>query len=445
MGDLKIAAEVFRSLADSEPPDPEARYNEALCLAWLGRNADAVESLDQFVQLAAFVDFEPAANAWCLGEVLRHGAGAEHLADDFSVAGSISWLETVALTDLIDPETVRMVEVPGEHHQGTRQGLQHEAIEWLDRTMPEPSAALELSDLPRVLASVVVGDGALRFSTPDRALFEEFAARLQDRIVPVIGLAGAPPVIEPRVLPLNLLDAAIWTFRLPSKLDESTRRRLTRDAVESFYESTWIHQGRNGLRRDDHVADSTMTPIEAARFAAEGDAISRAKLEGVIRFREQLSRRPALAALYEGYPFDRLRRRLGLELRWPGSVEPDDVSCSSAEELDRLDLSSLEESKALEAIHSAEGLQRRDIAARLASRVLKDNPDALFHHDLLDVVLGQAGNTQADLDWIDFALEVDRKSFAGRHQVVLEQMHSRLVQRGREGLDGEPNTVDGHE
>ena len=64
--------------------------------------------------------------------------------------------------------------------------------------------------------------------------------------------------------------------------------------------------------------------------ASRGDAVARAKLTAVIRLREQLGNRPSALLLYQGYPFDRLRRRLGLELVYPNAVDPEDLGCASA-------------------------------------------------------------------------------------------------------------------
>ncbi len=105
-------------------------------------------------------------------------------------------------------------------------------------------------------------------------------------------------------LPLAFLDAAVWAIRMPPGLDEEARARLNRSRVERYYEGTWIGRPRKGL--------DGRTPVEAGKLAAGGDAIARAKLEAVVRLREQLGMRPPTAALYQGYPFDRLRRRLGL-------------------------------------------------------------------------------------------------------------------------------------
>ena len=57
------------------------------------------------------------------------------------------------------------------------------------------------------------------------------------------------------------------------------------------------------------------------------------KLEAVVRVREQLGSRSSALAMYQGYPFDRLRRRLGLDLVHPDSVDIQELSCAGPAEL----------------------------------------------------------------------------------------------------------------
>ena len=84
--DLESAAGVFASLAGADPGDGAAAYNQALCLAWLGRNAESIAALERAVGILAETDFDHAVEAWTLAEVLRQGGGAEPLADDLSYA-----------------------------------------------------------------------------------------------------------------------------------------------------------------------------------------------------------------------------------------------------------------------------------------------------------------------------------------------------------------------
>ena len=91
MSRLETAATVFADLAEADPADSAARFNQALCLAWLGRNREAIEAVDRAVALDATERFELAVDAWTLAEVLRFGGGAEELADDLDCAIVVPW------------------------------------------------------------------------------------------------------------------------------------------------------------------------------------------------------------------------------------------------------------------------------------------------------------------------------------------------------------------
>src|SRR5439155_1317829 len=93
---------------------------------------------------------------------------------------------------------------------------------------------------------------------------------------------------------------------------------------------------------------------------------------GRIRRWEQLGARPRTAELYQGYPFDRLRRRLGLEPRDDGSVDADDPSCMSEQELRRLDPAAMGREALAEACRSAAALGDDGNTARFAAELLSD-------------------------------------------------------------------------
>ncbi len=354
------AAAMFEALADDKPSDVAARYNQALCLAWNGQNIAAIEVLDQVVNGAAERDFELAVGAWLLAEILRQGAGAEHLADDLSHTivlpwrahdgDAVAWLEAFA--------TLRPVPVQADPAVVSPEASRARVFEWLDRLMPAASSSLTAADLPRVLASVVVMRDEIHFASPDLfAMRNEVERRLR------LALEDEDPPFERRTtpLPVALWDAAVWQFRLPAGLEPGARHRLTREAVEHFFEHRWIARfPRFGLGNPPIGDEPALPPrwvaqrAEAADTPPETAAVAKAKLEAIVRFRAQLAARPHVAALYEGYPFDRLRRRLGLELHDPDAVDPADVSCMSAEELARLDPATLDPARLLEAYESAE-------------------------------------------------------------------------------------------
>ena len=172
---------------------------------------------------------------------------------------------------------------------------------------------------------------------------------------------------EATPLPLGLLDAAVWTFRLPRGLDDQEERRCTRDAVEHYFENLWIHVPRQGL--DDR------TPLEASLAADSGDPIAKARLAAIVRIREQLGARAPTARLYQGYPFDRLRRRLGLAPNDPATIDPEDLASMSGKDLGRLDPAALDDSRLAEAYQSASSLRDEAASDRFAAELRRrDRP-----------------------------------------------------------------------
>ena len=67
-------------------------------------------------------------------------------------------------------------------------------------------------------------------------------------------------------------------------------------------------------------------------------------------------------------------------------VDPQDLSCASGAELDRLDLATLDQASLVEAFTSAAGLRDDTRTARFASELLQRRPAALASLDLTSVV-----------------------------------------------------------
>jgi tetratricopeptide (TPR) repeat protein len=395
--DLDSAAAGFASLAAANPGDGAAAYNLALCLAWLGRNSESIAALDHAVGILADGDFDQAVEAWTLAEVLRQGGGAEARADDLSYAWIVDGAAPEAVERLRATANLVPVATPRDPLSGAQVHADSQVFEWLDRPMPVAATChLTVANLPQLLATLVQTPRALRLSGPDPHALEA----LDEPLRRALGAELRSIRREAAPLPLPLLDAAVWTFRLPPGLAREARDELTRAAVESFYEDRWIHRSRQGL--DGH------SPLEAAR-SAPGDMVVRAKLAAVIRLREQLGSRPRTAALYQGYPFDRLRRRLGLEPIDPGAVDIEDLTCAGALELDRLDPAALDDIRLADAFESAAGLQddartvgfAAALARRRAPRLNRLDLPALFA-PLVRQALAKVRPEEA-LEWLDRA------------------------------------------
>jgi tetratricopeptide (TPR) repeat protein len=395
------AADLFGRLAAIDPSDAAAWYNRALCLAWAGENHEAVACLDRVVNLEAARAFEKAVDAWTVAEVLRQGGGAETLADDLRFACTIAWKpgDTACLLDEF-PEIVR-VPRPTAPGGALDQSDPIELFEWLDR----PAAGFagrhpRSADLPIVLASVFASRTSLRLSSPRAATLERIEEILFQRLDP----ADRSIRREASPLPFAFLDADLWIVRIPPEVDPAAKDHLQREAVEHYFENEWIHRPRHGL--DDR------SPLVAARAAAQGDEVARAKLTAVVRFREQVGSRPSARLLYQGYPFDRLRRRLGLEPIDAATVDSGDIGCAPPHELDRLDPAVLDDAHLVEAVASAAGLKDDARTARLASELIRRRPGAITAIDLRSVVsplVRQAvsrGDSDSALTWINQALSM---------------------------------------
>ncbi len=417
LGDLAIAAEAFGRLADSTEHSPKgdgrARFNQGLCLAWIGRNSDAVLALDRAVGSLAEAEPGVAVDAWTLAEVVRQGGGAEALADDLNHVATLIWTE-----NHYDPAgflearpDVRPVPTPLDPTSGlpTRPDIQ--IFEWLDR----PDSQLgdgPSGEIRRILATAIRSSGSLRLSGPDPTLLEQAVAEAVRACGPWVTSVRR----EAGPLPLAFLDAAVWAIRFPVGTDPEAADELNRSSVERYYETTWINRPRLGL--DGH------SPVEAGRLASGGDLVLQAKLEAVVRVREQLGARPSTALLYQGYPFDRLRRRVGLTPTNPEAVDPLDASSMSAADLDQLDPKTLGDFALLDAFESAAALGEDSRTARFASWLadldVSTSVQALRRVDLSAVFATLVRQALAEddvdlaLEWVDRAIAVESAVHGGR-------------------------------
>ena len=423
LDDLDAASAAFEGLARDDPADAHAWLNLALCRAWLGRNAEAIDALDRVVTLLAPADNERAADAWTLAEVLRLGGGAEALADDFRYV----WTAGAPAGGFDDRLFERWphlapADVPSDPLTGSQPVDGATVYEWLDRAPLPPGAATARGDeLPRVLAAVIRTPALLRLSSPDPSGF----SRLDDPGLDDARRALGPARRERTPLPLAWADAALAAFRLPAGLEPRDRDDLTRSAVEHYYENLWVHRER--------VALGGRSPLETARSAARGDLEARARLSAVVRFREQLGTRPSHAPVYQGYPFDRLRRRLGLlpGASASGAVDPDDPSCMSEPELDALDPAALDDHRLVDAFLSASHLGDDARTSRTAAEVVRRGPSTLGRLDPVRVFGPlvreslRRGETAQALEWIDRARSTAEGPPARTFAVWSAELHAR--------------------
>jgi tetratricopeptide (TPR) repeat protein len=400
LDDLAVAAEAFDALSINDPGDWAATLNRGLCLAWLGRNAEAIGCLDRVVTLLAEYNAERAIEAWTIAEVLRLGAGAENLADDLRHVWSVHWPGSPP-SGLLEhwPNLLRM-ELP-DLLTGNQPAGDTQVFEWLDRPSNEArQGPAHADEVPRVLATVFFSQRGFRLSTPDPTGL----AALDDPAYSSIARVLEAAEHETTPLPIAWADAALGTFKVPSELDEQTRGDLTRDVVEHFYENLWINQPRHAL--------DGLSPAEAARASAGGNAIAACKLAAVVRFREQLGSRSTRVSACQGYPFDRLRRRLAMLPADSAAFDPEDVSCMSEPELDRLDPDSLDDARLADAFRSVSAFRDDARTVRFASVLARRDPPSLGRLDPAAVFAPlirrslAAGDPGAALAWLDRARSI---------------------------------------
>lgn len=364
--DLDRAAEAFAGLAADDPSDALALLNLALCRAWQGRNAEAVNALDSAVSRLVVTNPDRASEAWTLAEVLRLGAGAEPLADDLRYVWEADQETASGPTDDLFQRWPNLREVPApvDPLSGGKALESARVYEWLDRPwpgVPGYEAAVPSTGLARVLATVVRAPGMLRLSTPEPSGFDALEGPLLEEVATALRKASREAI----PLPIAWADAALGTYRLPPTQAPGTGA-ASRAAVEHYYENIWLHQSRKSL--------GGLTPLAASG----GDAASKAKLSGVVRFREQLGARATHAGLYQGYPFDRLRRRLGLiGPEESAALDADDVTCMSGEELDRIGAEAMDVHRLTDALHSAAGLRDDARITRFARAWLAKRPGTI--------------------------------------------------------------------
>ena len=361
LADLDAAAGAFGALADGG--DARAAFNQALCLAWRGENAGAVAALDRAADHAAATEPDVAVTAAALAEVVRQGAGAEADADDLNRIALITWADPNDGPDpaaFLDGRTdVRPIPHPVDPATGRPSHPELGLFDWLDHG-PGP--------VRRLLATAIRSRAALRLSGTDPNLLERAVAE----VIRAAGHRVARVERQATPLPLAFLDAAVWSVRLDPGLEPDAVDRLNRQIVEQYYETQWINQPRQGL--------DGLTPLAAAARAKAGDAALLAKLLGVVRVREQLGARPSAVRLYQGYPFDRLRRRLGLETVDPDAVDPAEPATMAPADLDALDPAALDGLALAEAFASALALGDDARTARFAAALAAADPvDAARH------------------------------------------------------------------
>lgn len=329
----------FDFLTQDDPSDLAAWHNLALARAWVGDNVGAIEALEQYVRRES--DFDAAASAWDLAEVLRFGADAGDLCDA---------RQFIAVYEIVNLQAVV------ESLQSSKQlitlstGPQERPIAfWVDKAPPAPNEPHLLGGPPRRLAQVLLAQTQINLV----ASSAEALAECRRQLAPILG--DAARFVEEVDTPRNpqSLDIEPMLVLVYNEMPEEERRNLWRAEAEDHFESKWIHRPLKAL--------SGLSPIDAAQSPE-----FKKRLEGVVRYRER-----NFARYDTGYDFDRLRNKLGLELSGPPVTKPHSLSASNAEQLAKLNPSELSDEELETAYRTANNLDVPVTALRIGRELTR--------------------------------------------------------------------------
>lgn len=397
---LEDLAETFEYLAKDDPSDTAAWFNLGLVAAWLGENVKAVEAFDHFV--AQENDFESAANAWDLCELLRSGDGCDAIANDF---------DHTVIFRLVRPEEFsamfgkcrRMVVVPREGEKPD--------IYWLNQPMTELGPDSKLIVKPtRRIARVAGGNGHLAFYCATAEDADDVIAAVNAEFGSTIEFT------ERNAYPARLgsIDNEPGTY-LPSDLkDAATVEKFLNERTRIYFEEVWINRPLKSL--------SGLSPINANQRP-----LDRKKLEGVIRFRERLFLiRPG------DYDFGRLRNKLGLESKRRADDDPKirDISALSVQELVKLVPSELTDDELLLAYRAANSLDAPRTALQFGEEIVgrdslagKIDGSAVYRRIVNDKLEHNYKSGLAEL--IEKAIAYDKRHYGGDNLAELRVLQAR--------------------
>lgn len=384
-GKLEYAVREFEQLTSEAPEDAAAWYNLGLARAFLGENLAALDALDRYVALVP--DDDTAARAWKLAEVLRFGAGME-AASDWN-----TWTAVYKISDtdaLIDRFREDRRFVPTRRDEAMVHGF------IADRPLAPVNESTPLFELPKILglfgwfpsADLIAVHGTdLARHQACLKLFKEICSglvtELQDNYRTSTFSEGAQRCL---------------TYLTAHIASAEQKERLSKEAVRTWFESTWIQEP---LRSLDGVS-----PVDAA---AHG--VLRRKLQGLIDFLEEL-----LAANFPNtYDFDRLRHQLGLPTRRPVQ-EPTqgrrDIAAMNVQELAALPVEELSETDLATAFQTSRRLDAQELAGKFAealvSRPAGDPPTDRFpyYSHLVQLASDQEDYAKAR-EWLEAGLRYD--------------------------------------
>jgi tetratricopeptide (TPR) repeat protein len=257
-GKFGDARKAFEDLTQLTPDDPAAWFNLGLVLAWMGEQPRAVEALLKSIDLET--DDHRAEEAGALVEVLRCGYGME--ADSDHVAHGF-------VMPIRDPNAVMNLLRRWEQAKKLRniRPIQESGVLLALVVEELPSLlAIGSTTLARVTAKLMISQGVIRLSHPNRAT----VAQVVDEMRTALQLAIEQP--QETNSPLAFSDVPLEALAQPVQTtDVNAAEAKLRDYTRNYFENIWLHRPQ--------IALSGNTPIDAV-----GSKILRKRLFGVIKF-----------------------------------------------------------------------------------------------------------------------------------------------------------------
>jgi tetratricopeptide (TPR) repeat protein len=410
-------------LVAADPSNPTAWYNLALVCAWNADNDRSIEALERYVGLED--DFDAAARAWDLCELLRCGEGAS-ISSDFEQFGAIyQVVDPRRLSELLAScPHVRMVVLTNGEPYG---------MQWLDPPEPQGSEPVPLiGRQPRHLAWLRL---ILRELLGVMSMSESDLQTVQQKLDPLIAPAAKPvKSFRARAAPEQFLSDLVMS--VPSR--ESVDAEPVAVRVQKYFEERWIHEPLRAL--------GGRAPVDAA-----GNKVLQRKLEGVIRFRERL-----VAGHGIDYDFGRLRALLGL-VPGPRATQAAAVDSPSVGQQCAPAPGSLSDEDLLAAYRAAgtrtiarETLDLGIEMIRRESLATQTDMIAVFRRLIADAI----GNERLDdaLRLVDDGLGYDARFYSARNRCALEALRAKIFLARRQPeaacelfqklFDEDPNNLD---
>ncbi len=299
-GKLSDARRAFEALTQQVPDDPAAWFNLGLTRAWLGEQPAAVDALNTSVEKDW--DDARAEEAAALVEVLRCAQGMENDSD---------YLEHRVFMPVRDPEAVfQLLQVMSNEGRVMSPQMDPNGQFFSCLVAEEIPNLLDTgTTMAKALANMTIAGGVMRLWHVDPASVRGVAVTIRDRV----NLAVGEPTEGVGVAQFQdlLQDAMAYPVRTS---DLATAEAKLRDRATAYFEGAWVHKPLKAL--------GGATPIDAA-----GSSLLRKRLLGVVKFlhdclaasapRKQSPTGEAIPV--EVYDFDRLRHKIGAEVRPAGA------------------------------------------------------------------------------------------------------------------------------